>query len=118
MIVRGRGEIGITLEWHSGIRGSSPLGSIMTRLLLAAGVSSFVIEKDGEILIRDKKGDRSIPYSQEHADIFLESAVSKYGMLRVIGLDGEFGPELVEGEWPRFVIVNIPNLGKFFRYEP
>jgi hypothetical protein len=91
----------------------------MTRVLLAAGPSLLVVEKDGLLFFRDRlRGDQKVPYLPEHYHVFLDSARFKHDMSQVVGQNGEDGPEIPDGEWPELLPVTRVGEGTVFRLLP
>lgn len=91
----------------------------MTRVLLAAGPSLLVVEKDGVLYFRDhRRGDQKVPYAPEHYHVFLDSARLKHDMSQVVGPGGEVGPEIADDVWPELHAEARPGEGTVFRYSP
>ncbi|MBX9579404.1 MAG: hypothetical protein K2X87_03775 [Gemmataceae bacterium] len=81
----------------------------MTRVLLAAGPSLLVVDRNGVLYFRDRRrGDRPVPYLPEHYPVFLDTARRKHDMTPVIGLHGEQAPEIADGEWPELTAGSGP----------
>jgi superfamily II DNA or RNA helicase len=69
----------------------------MTRILLCAGPSLLVVNKDGTLFFRRPgQPDARVPYSPENYPVFLRSARQKHDLTPVIGPHGEAGPVLSE----------------------
>jgi hypothetical protein len=92
--------------------------SDVTRVLLAAGPSLLVVEKDGVLYFRDRRGDRKVPYAPEHYHVFLDSVRLKHDMSQVVGPDGEVGPEIPDDEWPELRPETRSGEGTVFRLLP
>jgi hypothetical protein len=76
----------------------------MTRVLLCAGPTLLVIDKDGVLYYRRPgQPDVKIPYSPPNYPAFFHSARYKYDLSRVIGPNGEQDPLILEE-------TNIPEL--------
>ena len=70
----------------------------MTHVLLCAGPTLIVIDKDGTLFYRRPgKPDSNIPYSPSNYGAFLRSAKYKHDLSRVIGPDGEENPPIPDG---------------------
>jgi hypothetical protein len=70
----------------------------MTRVLLCAGPTLLVIDKDGVLFYRrPRQPDVQVPYAPRNYSAFFHSARYKYDMSPVIGTDGEQNPLLPEG---------------------
>jgi hypothetical protein len=69
----------------------------MTHVLLCAGPTLLVIDKDGCLFYRRPgQPDAKIPYSRQNYGAFFHSARYKYDLSPVIGPDGEQNPPLPE----------------------
>jgi hypothetical protein len=69
----------------------------MTHVLLCAGPTLLVIDKDGSLFYRRPgQPDVKIPYSRQNYGAFFHSARYKYDLSQVIGPDGEQNPLLPE----------------------
>lgn len=70
----------------------------MTNVLLCAGPTLLVIDKDGSLFYRRPgQSDVAIPYSRSNYPAFFHSARYKFDLSRVIGPGGETNPTITEG---------------------
>jgi len=69
----------------------------MTRVLLCAGPTLLVIDRDGVLFFRRPgEPDARVPYAPENYPVFLSSARHKYDLSPVFGPHGEAEPALAE----------------------
>jgi hypothetical protein len=78
-----------------------------TTILLAQDSSCIVIDRDGDVLIREiGKPNRPTPHDPQ---AFLKNARFNFGYFRVLGADGEENPAIPDGvHVPRFVYRVLP----------
>jgi len=83
----------------------------MTHILLCAGPTLLVIEKDGLLYFHQPgQPDTRVPYSVEHYPIFFRSAKGKYDLTRVLGPGGEDAPALAaETDVPNLCLIRLPS---------
>lgn len=68
----------------------------MTRLLLALNLATVLVEREGNLLIRERgKADRPPPFDPQ---LFYQSALTKYGWYRVLGSNGSSSPPIGDEE--------------------